>query len=306
MSSKIIIIKNLIKDFFRDLKKSFMLKHLEIFDVFIERPRLIIWLVTSYIFLISVIKGQNVSLLVILLYLIVSAVTYLAFIAFVSSEIIERVLRYVNGVRRVATSKEKDRLIPLFEEVQAKAINNSKGIGKKTKLYIVDTMEINAFVIGRNTLALTRGAIETFNDEELKGIIAHEFGHLSRYDGQITLLISFCTTIFLWIFIVLSFIVKFIEGFFENNIIGSILNFVRFILDLFVNAVLFVWTIIVSGGNRYSEFKADGYAKSIGYGEQLRQSLYILYNMEISENKGLIKNLKRSHPILAYRIEELE
>lgn len=110
----------------------------------------------------------------------------------------------------------------------------------------------------------------------------------------------------LWIFIALSFAIRFIEGFFGNNIIGSILNFVRFILDLFVKAVLFVWTIIVSGGSRYAEFKADGYAKSIGYGEQLRQSLYILYNMEISENKGLIKNLKKSHPILAYRIEELE
>lgn len=306
MSSKIVVIKNLIKDFFKYLKKSFMLKHLEIFDVFIERPRLIIWLVMSYIFMFLTIKGQNINLIVTLLSLLISAATYLVLIAFASSEIIEDILRYANGVRRVTTSKEKDRLIPLFEEVQTKALNNSKGIGKKTKLYIVDTMEINAFVIGRNTLALTRGAIETFNDEEIKGIIAHEFGHLSLYDGQITLLLNFCTTMFLWIFIALSFAIKFIEGFFENNIIGSILGFVRFILDLVVKAVLFVWTIIVSGGSRRAEFKADSYAKTIGYGEQLKQSLYILYDMEISKNKGLIKNLKKSHPILAYRIEELE
>ena len=306
MSSKIIIIKKVIKDFFKDLKKSFMMKHLDVFDVFIERPRLIIWLVSSYMFMFLTIKGQNINLIVTLLSLLISAATYLVLIAFVSSEIIEGTLRYANGVRRVATSKEKDRLIPLFEEVQAKALNNSKGIGKKTKLYIVDTMEINAFVIGRNTLALTRGAIETFNDEEIKGIIAHEFGHLSRYDGQITLLLNFCTTMFLWIFIALSFAIRFIEGFFENNIIGSILSFVRFVLDLVVKAVLFVWTIIVSGGSRHAEFMADSYAKTIGYGEQLKQSLYILYDMEISKNKGLIKNLKKSHPILAYRIEELE
>ena len=47
------------------------------------------------------------------------------------------------------------------------------------------------------------------------------------------------------------------------------------------------------------------YAKSIGYGEQLKCALYIMYDMEISDKKGLMQNLKRTHPILAYRIERL-
>lgn len=48
------------------------------------------------------------------------------------------------------------------------------------------------------------------------------------------------------------------------------------------------------------------YAKSIGYGEQLKCALYIMYDMEISDKKGLMQNLKRTHLILAYRIERLE
>ena len=43
-------------------------------------------------------------------------------------------------------------------------------------------MYVNAFAIGRNTIAVTMGAIETFSSDELKGIIAHEFGHLSNGD----------------------------------------------------------------------------------------------------------------------------
>lgn len=236
----------------------------------------------------------------------VVSVIYLSFISLISSNIAERILRYANGVRRVATDTEKERLIPLFKEVYSKSLHRNKLIGKRIKLYIVDSMEVNAFVIGRNTLAVTRGAIENFNDEELKGIMAHEFGHLNNFEGQITLLITFCTTIFLWAFIAVSFLFRFLEGLFQNNFIGDILGIARQIFELVVKAVLFVWTLIISGGSRKKEYRADMYAKTLGYGEELKSALYILYNMEISDKKGLVKNLKRTHPILAYRIERLE
>lgn len=170
----------------------------------------------------------------------------------------------------------------------------------------MDSIEINAFIIGRNTLVITRGAIETFNDEELKGIIAHEFGHLNNFDGQIALLIKFCTTIFLWIFIAVSLIFKLLEKSFENSFIGDLFGMVRQLLEGVVKFVLFIWTLIISGGSRRKEYNADMYAKSIGYGEQLKCALYIMYDMEISDKKGLMQNLKRTHPILAYRIERLE
>lgn len=81
---------------------------------------------------------------------------------------------------------------------------------------------------------------------------------------------------------------------------------VRQLLEGVVKFVLFIWTLIISGGSRRKEYNADMYAKSIGYGEQLKCVLYIMYDMEISDKKGLMQNLKRTHPILAYRIERLE
>lgn len=298
---------NVLKDFLKKLSRSFTTQLPSIFAVFGEKPRLLIWLFVSYLLLIS----RYRSLIVVrpffaIFVLNVILAIYIVFIVFVSSNIAEKILRYANGARRIATDTEKERLTPLFKEVYGKAFVKNRVIGKHIKPYIVDSVEVNAYVIGRNTIVLTRGAIETFNDEELKGIMAHEFGHLNNFDGQITLLIKFCTTIFLWIFIALSYIFRLLESLFENNIIGDIFGIVRKLFELVVKAVLFIWTLIVLGGSRKTEYKADMYAKSIGYGEELKSALCVLYNMEISNKKGLIENLKRTHPILAYRIEKLE
>lgn len=300
-------IVQVLKEFLKDLKGCLKSYKTSKFDVFFERPRMFIWLLVCYFVMSSkYISIATINPILCFILMFAMLICYFAFIAFVSSNIVERILRYANGVRRVATDTEKERLIPLFKEVYSKSLHKNKMIGKHIKLYIVDSMEVNAFIIGRNTLAVTRGAIETFNDEELKGIMAHEFGHLNNYDGQITLLITFCTTIVLWAFIAVSFVFRLLEKLFENNFIGDILGIARQIFELVIKLVLFVWTLIISGGSRKKEYKADIYAKNLGYGEQLKSALYILYDMEISDKKGLIKNLKRTHPILAYRIENLE
>lgn len=296
-----------LKDFFIDLMKCLITDKSSKFAVFLEKPRMLIWFLVCYFAMNSLyFKIAEINPILYVIEMLVALICYVVLIAFVSSHIAESILRYANGVRKIATNTEKERLIPLFKEVYTFAFRENKMIGRKIKPYIVDSMEVNAFIIGRNTLVVTRGAMQAFSDEELKGIMAHEFGHINNFDGQIALLIEFCTTAFMWLFIGVSFIFRFLEGLFQNNIIGDIFGIVRQIFELVVKAVLFIWTLIISGGSRKTEYKADMYANKIGYGEELKQALYILYDMEISDKKGLIKNLKRTHPILAYRIERLE
>lgn len=296
-----------LKEFLSDLKGSLKSDKTSKFDVFFERPRMFIWLLVCYFVMASkYLSIAKIKPVLCFILMFGTLICYLVFIAFISSNIAEKVLRYASGARKIATNTEKERLIPLFKEVYTQAFRNNKYIGRKIKPYIVDSMEVNAFIIGRNTLVITRGAIETFNDEELKGVMAHEFGHINNYDGQITLLVTFCTTIFLWLFIGVSFVFRLLEKLFENNFIGDLFGIIRQVFELVVKFVLLIWTLIISGGSRSKEYRADMYAKSIGYGEQLKSALYILYDMEISDKKGLMQNLKRTHPILAYRIERLE
>ncbi len=54
------------------------------------------------------------------------------------------------------------------------------------KIYIIDDGAINAFATGRDpkhaSIAITRGAIEKLENEELEGVIAHELSHIKNYD----------------------------------------------------------------------------------------------------------------------------
>ncbi len=54
------------------------------------------------------------------------------------------------------------------------------------KIYMVEDRGLNAFATGRNpqhgVIGFTRGLLDSLNDEELKGVIAHELSHIKNYD----------------------------------------------------------------------------------------------------------------------------
>jgi len=54
------------------------------------------------------------------------------------------------------------------------------------KIYVIEESGMNAFTTGRNpsnsVLVLTRGIMNNLNDEELKGVVAHELSHVKNYD----------------------------------------------------------------------------------------------------------------------------
>jgi heat shock protein HtpX len=54
------------------------------------------------------------------------------------------------------------------------------------KVHIIDSPALNAFATGRDpkhaSIAVTTGLIETLENEELEGVIAHELSHIKNYD----------------------------------------------------------------------------------------------------------------------------
>jgi heat shock protein HtpX len=57
---------------------------------------------------------------------------------------------------------------------------------KKPKIYIIDSNHPNAFATGRSEkkaiIAVTTGLLSILNEQELKGVIAHEIGHIKNKD----------------------------------------------------------------------------------------------------------------------------
>jgi len=54
------------------------------------------------------------------------------------------------------------------------------------KLWVIDQDEPNAFATGRNpshaSVAVTRGLLQSMNDDEIEGVLAHELGHVKNRD----------------------------------------------------------------------------------------------------------------------------
>ncbi len=76
--------------------------------------------------------------------------------------------------------EELPRLYGVMERLAA------KGNLPLPKLYVIPEAAPNAFATGRNprhaSVAVTQGLMQLMDDEELEGVIAHEFSHVRNYD----------------------------------------------------------------------------------------------------------------------------
>ena len=220
----------------------------------------------------------------------------------------EWLLRLLSSARPVLTKEEKEYLEPIFSEVY-EAIKEKNPELKGVNLYLQDVMTANAFAIGRQTVALTKGAVETFSEDELKGILAHELGHIAHGDTFAILLNTIGNGIFAVIVCILRFFLRLMNGVarsIDNGFIGIISNVANFMLELVIFALIFVGQAVMSINSRKSEFSADKYAYEIGYGNELVGALYLLQKMTMSEKMSVKERLQASHPILAWRISRME
>jgi heat shock protein HtpX len=86
------------------------------------------------------------------------------------------------------TAEEEPRLHRMVEEVAGMA-----GL-PKPKVYIVQNDAPNAFATGRNpkhsVVAVTTGIMHILNEDELKGVLAHELGHVKNRDILISAIVA--------------------------------------------------------------------------------------------------------------------
>lgn len=226
----------------------------------------------------------------------------------------EIILRMTEGANPVATSEDINYLIPLFNEVYEEAKEYTPKLRQDIKLYIIESMIVNAYAMGRKTIAVTRGAIVGLEREQLKGILAHEFGHVAHGDTK-ALLIHLVGNGFFSVFIMLfKFFIMItqtvIAAFTEDGVMAALVHFMGWLtslwIDLCIFAFMFIGEIIISLNSRHSEYLADEYAFQIGYGEELVDALYFLSKITLPVKLTLTERMRASHPYMGARIQRLE
>lgn len=90
---------------------------------------------------------------------------------------------------RPATREEDLQLTNILD-----ALMITSGLTNKPRLYVVDSMQPNAFATGRNpenaVICVTTGLIEKLNYYELEGVVAHELAHVKNYDIMVSAVVS--------------------------------------------------------------------------------------------------------------------
>jgi len=99
----------------------------------------------------------------------------------------DKIALYTSGARPIA----KEENAYLYRLVENLCITNG---GPMPKIYIIEDPAINAFATGRKpdvaSIAVTRGALEKLQNEELEGVLAHELSHITNYDIRFMTLVA--------------------------------------------------------------------------------------------------------------------
>jgi len=152
---------------------------------------------------------------------------------------------------------DKDEFPWIEETVHEICIKNKTKIPKIT---IANTGMPNAFVFGRTsksaTLTITRGLLNSLTQDEVKGVIAHEIGHIKHNDMVVMTIISVIPTIAYLIAISTMFNRS------RNQVGGAVL------IGIGAFAVYFITNLLMLHFSRLREYYADNFA-----GHQVRPSI---------------------------------
>lgn len=249
-----------------------------------------------------------------------SFLIYILSIAVALSPIGEFILRLQTGCKKIADPAVYERIERLFNEVRERAaVFDSSLNNREINFFISDDEAPNAFATGRKTVCITKGLL-SLSDEEIKGVLAHEFGHLSHKDTDALLVIE-VGNVFVWLFFLLFELL--IRGI--NWLLRIVLYFVvdedtwfmvglnwlaDFLIHAVFGAVMWLWTklgvLICMSSSRKNEYLADKFACDLGYGLYLKQTLLNLEDKDYEKSKGLWATLASSHPDTESRVSAID
>jgi heat shock protein HtpX len=275
------------------------------------------WLLVLYVLAIFQVLPENHDSLLVWLGLLVGVVCVYAISSAMYSGYADWLLRLLSPARK-AINREKRKIEPLLAEVQESVKKHCGYSPVKLNLMAIDSPMPNAFALGKNTIAVSRGLYEKFDDDQICAVLAHEMGHLHNKDSR-KLAVTVGLSYFTLLFGILSFFAYgFLRGLTSvssrsgNEIFrlagfmfGAILIPLAFLFLGFFKLGNGLFTLGLLAIGRKQEFKADNFACKAGYGQSLLDFFDLIKNYEYEDN-SLFAKIQRTHPSIMLRIDNVE
>ena len=249
----------------------------------------------------------------------ISLLVYAVSLLIALSPIGEFILRLQTGCKPIKREDHKNLIEPIFNEVYAKAKEMMPELPKGIKLYMNADNSPNAFATGRRTICVTRGLLK-LPPEQIKAILAHEFGHIAHRDTyllQAVLVGNFIVTFLVIVLKIVAILATMFAGIMtatENTSLGRMARAVLLIvaqLAIFVGFSVFMWlwtkigVLLCMKTSRGNEYEADRFSSNCGYNKELIAAFETM--AESSEApKGIFATLASSHPDFDDRIAKLQ
>ena len=182
---------------------------------------------------------------------------------------------------------EKDEFPWIEQAVQDICFKNNVRVPKIT----VANMDMpNAFVFGRTnksaTLTLTRGLLITLNPDEVKGVIAHEIGHIKHNDMVVMTVVSVIPTI--------AYFIAMSTMFNRSRNQGG----AAVLIGIGAFAVYFITNLLILYFSRLREYYADNFA-----GHQVRPTFLanglakITYGLSLQKREAQSSTLRSFYAV---------
>lgn len=234
---------------------------------------------------------------------------------FVALKFGEPILRAIRNARPVETRQEKETFLPIFERAMQEAKEANPDLCE-IKPYIIDSISINAFAIGNHSIAVTKGTLETFNEDELTALLLHETAHIINGNTKAELLNTIGNGMFSILILIINCLFTLFDYVLwdtdestskeESRHPRTLFLVIRFVFNLYIQLILFVGNLLLARNSRKNEFLADKYAFDLGYGDNLINVLYLLQKFSLTDKMTLVDKMLEKHPRVSQRIEKLE
>lgn len=223
----------------------------------------------------------------------------------------EKLLRILSHVRPLETKQETEYLQPLFDEVCILAKKNNKNKLPHIEICVIDNMTVNAMALGRHTVAVTKGAMNTFTEDELKAVIAHEIAHILYGNTIASLYVLIGNGVFS-VLVLFARVCLFLIDWLKSALVGKrglisfFLSLLQLLFELNILILNFGLQVILTANQRKNEFQADRFSYSIGYDTDMIEALYLLEKISLGDNSSIIQKMTANHPRVTLRIKKLE
>lgn len=205
-------------------------------------------------------------------------------------------LRLSYIVRHIVTN-EQNELLTAYETVYNIAKEHTELLSDNIEFFIVKNQGLKVKAIGRKTIVISKLALETFSNEQIQGLLAHEFGRIIYSDVSTNLFVNYGNYYFSLFLCITNplfkkkktskdtpdiKIIKKKQLTLLNLVFKSLYEIIKFVLYSIYAIVYFFANIPILIHNKKRTYQADTFVNEIGYGEGLIQALYILDKFDMA------------------------